>query len=89
MGGVAIADVVFQQSNFRLRHCQLFGDYNPGGKLSYTMVPADYVNQISFEDMNMSDPPGRTYRYYTGQVCLYNECMFNSFVSLFILLDMV
>jgi hypothetical protein len=45
----------------------LFGDYNPGGKLPYTVFPANYVNQISMFDMNMNDSPGRTYRYYTGQ----------------------
>jgi len=53
MGSFAIADV-------------LFGDYNPGGKMAYTILPAEYVNQIPLTDMNMTDGPGRTYRYYTG-----------------------
>jgi len=52
-GGVAIADVIF-------------GDYNPGGKLPYTIYSKDFVNQVNFLSMNMTDPPGRTYRYYTG-----------------------
>ena len=28
--------------------------------------PADYVDKISFFCENMRDPPGRTYRFYTG-----------------------
>lgn len=28
--------------------------------------PANYVNQISFFNMSMRDPPGRTYKFYTG-----------------------
>jgi len=52
-GAAAIADVVF-------------GDYNPGGKLPYTMYSSSYVNQIAFEDMNMTTGVGRTYRYFSG-----------------------
>ncbi|KAH3767619.1 beta-D-xylosidase 2 [Pelomyxa schiedti] len=44
----------------------LFGDYNPGGKMPYTVYPSDYVNQIPLTEMGMSVTPGRTYRYYTG-----------------------
>eukprot|EP01114_Cavostelium_apophysatum_P021552 TRINITY_DN755_c0_g1_i2.p1 TRINITY_DN755_c0_g1~~TRINITY_DN755_c0_g1_i2.p1 ORF type:complete len:740 (-),score=107.06 TRINITY_DN755_c0_g1_i2:56-2275(-) len=43
----------------------LFGDYNPGGKMPYTIYPAEFVDQISLEDMSMSDYPGRTYKYYS------------------------
>jgi beta-glucosidase-like glycosyl hydrolase len=53
-GGQALAEV-------------LFGDYNPGGRLPFTFYPADYVNQISFFDMSMRTPPGRTYKFYTGE----------------------
>jgi len=45
----------------------LFGIYNPGGKMPYTIYPADYVNQISLEDMHMQPYPGRTYRFYQEQ----------------------
>jgi len=44
----------------------IFGEYNPGGKMPYTIYYGDYVNQIPLTDMNMTDKPGRTYRYFTG-----------------------
>eukprot|EP00163_Fabomonas_tropica_P007219 TRINITY_DN16905_c0_g1_i1.p1 TRINITY_DN16905_c0_g1~~TRINITY_DN16905_c0_g1_i1.p1 ORF type:complete len:740 (-),score=162.35 TRINITY_DN16905_c0_g1_i1:31-1968(-) len=55
-GGQAIAEAVM-------------GKFSPSGRLPYTMYPADYVDQVSFFDMDMrakSGYPGRTYRYYTG-----------------------
>jgi len=52
-GGVAISDVIF-------------GDYNPGGKLPVTYYANSYINEIDFLNMNMTDAPGRSYRYYTG-----------------------
>ena len=48
-GGAAIASV-------------LFGDYNPGGKLPYTLYPHDYINSISMTEMDFSVAPGRSYR---------------------------
>jgi len=62
-GGTAVADV-------------LFGNYNPAGRLPYTVYPAEYVNQVSMFDMQMrpsTSPsnPGRTYKFYTGSA-VYN-----------------
>ena len=48
-GGAAIASV-------------LFGDYNPGGKLPYTLYPHDYINSIPMTEMDFSVAPGRSYR---------------------------
>ena len=53
LGGYAVADV-------------LFGTYNPGGKLPFTVF--NTTSDIAFNtDYNMTTPPGRTYRYYTGK----------------------
>lgn len=57
-GGQAMADVIF-------------GTYNPGGRLPYTIYPASFVNETSMFDRHMrpnvtSGNPGRTYRFYTG-----------------------
>ena len=42
----------------------LFGNnQNLGGKLPYTMYPADYINQIKMSEMEMDVPPGRSYRF--------------------------
>ncbi|KAM3388246.1 hypothetical protein ACQJBY_010805 [Aegilops geniculata] len=50
----------------------LFGEYNPGGKLPMTWYPESFT-AVPMTDMNMrADPsrgyPGRTYRFYTGDV---------------------
>ncbi|KAL1547022.1 putative beta-D-xylosidase 7 [Salvia divinorum] len=57
-GGRAIAEIIF-------------GDYNPGGRLTMTWYPQDFV-KIPMVDMRMrADPtsgfPGRTYRFYRGE----------------------
>ena len=48
----------------------LFGDYNPGGKLTYTLYSADYTNQVDMRNMDFSLAPGRSYRWYTGKPML-------------------
>ncbi len=52
-GGTAVADV-------------LFGTYNPGGRMPMT-VYSSISNVPSAVNYNMSYPPGRTYRYFTGK----------------------
>jgi hypothetical protein len=37
----------------------LFGDYNPGGKLPYTIYPASFAAESDFLDMSMSAGVGR------------------------------
>ena len=52
LGGMAVADV-------------LFGNYNPGGRMPVTTYAS--INEVPPSvDYNMTTPPGRTYRYYTG-----------------------
>ena len=52
LGGVAVADV-------------LFGNYNPGGRMPVTTYSS--IDEVPpAVDYNMTTPPGRTYRYYTG-----------------------
>ena len=53
LGGRAVADV-------------LFGKYNPGGKMPYTIFNRT-KDVPDATDYNMTTPPGRTYRYYTGK----------------------
>ena len=53
LGGRAVADV-------------LFGSYNPGGKLPYTVYNS-VSDMAAATDYNMTTPPGRTYRYYIGK----------------------
>ncbi|KAG8037956.1 hypothetical protein GUJ93_ZPchr0026g29121 [Zizania palustris] len=50
----------------------LFGKYNPGGKLPITWYPESFTS-VPMNDMNMRANasrgyPGRTYRFYTGDV---------------------
>jgi hypothetical protein len=48
----------------------LFGDYNPSGRLPFTIHTAGFINEVSMLDMHMrpgSNNLGRTYRFYTGK----------------------
>jgi len=53
-GGNAIADV-------------LFGLYSPSGRLPITLYPAAFTEQISMFSMDMREPPGKTYRFYSQE----------------------
>ena len=49
----------------------LFGDNNPGGRLTQTWYASKFIQQCSMFDMNMrpnatTGCPGRTHRFYTG-----------------------
>ncbi|XP_010937054.1 beta-xylosidase/alpha-L-arabinofuranosidase 2 [Elaeis guineensis] len=59
-GGAALADIIF-------------GYYNPSGRLPVTWYPESFADKVPMTDMRMRpDPstgyPGRTYRFYTGDV---------------------
>jgi len=45
----------------------VFGDYNPSGKLPMTMYPASFAEQVPLTQMSVTQAPGRTHMYYTGQ----------------------
>ena len=45
----------------------LFGVVSPSGMLPYTLLPESYAQENDFLNMSMRAPPGRTYRFYTGQ----------------------
>jgi len=42
----------------------LWGRFSPAGKLTHSVMPAAYSKLANFASMSMTDPPGRTYRYY-------------------------
>jgi beta-D-xylosidase 4 len=44
----------------------LFGINNPGGKMPVTMYQSNYINQVDFLNMSMTNGVGRSYRYFTG-----------------------
>jgi beta-glucosidase len=54
-GGAALADA-------------LFGAYNPGGKLPYTVYSAGYTAAVDMADMRIAEV-GRTYRYLSPTLC--------------------
>jgi len=45
----------------------LFGNFSPGGKLAYSVMPENYVKEVDFLNMSMTAGTGRTYRFYTGE----------------------
>ena len=55
-GGQAIASTVFGKNE------------NLGGKMPYTVYPADFINGIKMSEMSLNklNTTGRTYKYYTG-----------------------
>jgi len=57
-GGEAVARTIFGQND------------HLGGRLPYTIYPADYINEVKMSYMEMEPlagvSPGRTYRYYKG-----------------------
>jgi hypothetical protein len=47
----------------------VFGDNDHlGGRLPYTIYPANFVNEILMSEMEMDVGVGRSYRYYNGTV---------------------
>lgn len=44
----------------------LFGVFNPTGKLSATMYPPSFVDELPLTEMSLTAGPGRTHLYYTG-----------------------
>ena len=52
-GGLAVAET-------------LFGRNNPAGRYPMTVYPRAYNESISFYEMSMRKPPGRSYKFYTG-----------------------
>ena len=44
----------------------LLGEFSPAGRLPVTFYQSD-TDLPAFEDYKMAAPPGRTYRYFTGQ----------------------
>jgi beta-glucosidase-like glycosyl hydrolase len=54
IGGIALAQT-------------LFGLENRWGKLPYTLYPYRVMQSFDMVDHSMTNPPGRTYRYFTGE----------------------
>jgi xylan 1,4-beta-xylosidase len=46
----------------------LFGEANRWGRLPVTIYPMDYTDQVDMYSFDMTAGPGRTYRYYKGDV---------------------
>eukprot|EP00040_Diaphanoeca_grandis_P026289 m.147112 g.147112 ORF g.147112 m.147112 type:complete len:1059 (-) comp30518_c0_seq1:206-3382(-) len=63
VGAAAIADA-------------LYGRFSPAGKLPYTVMPQTFINISNFASMNMTSPPGRTYKYYPTDATKYPKPVF-------------
>jgi beta-glucosidase len=46
----------------------MFGTVNTWGKLPVTIYPSSFTDKVAMEDFDMTAPPGRTYKYHTGDV---------------------
>jgi len=44
----------------------LFGVYSPGGKMPYSIMPANFTETVDFLNVSMTAGMGRTYRFYKG-----------------------
>lgn len=63
-GAAAIIEAFYPSFGAPAIAAGIMGQENRWGRLPYTIYPADYINQIDLSNLNVSAPPGRTYRYY-------------------------
>lgn len=71
---IAAADAVLEafypgQAGAAVIANSLFGtgpDFNRFGRMPYTIYKADFVNSSSMLEHDLSVPPGKTHKYYTG-----------------------
>lgn len=62
-GAQAVADAVY-------------GKFSPAGKLPYSVMPPQWDTISNFTSMSLTDPPGRTYRYYPTNATAYPPVLF-------------
>lgn len=54
----------------------LYGGFSPAGKLPYSVMPSSWPNISNFTSMSLTEPPGRTYRYYPTDATKYPPVVF-------------